>query len=130
MPDTTQGAAVAETTTTTAAPILEVHDLTKTFPGVNALQHVQMTVYPGEVHTLLGENGAGKSTLLKAIFGVHRPDSGEMRVGGQTVHFHQPIDAMRSGIAMVHQELSLVPQMTAVQNIALGREQVRVGVID
>ena len=109
---------------------LEVRDLTKTFPGVNALVGVSFAAHSGEVHTLLGENGAGKSTLLKTVFGVQRPDSGEIRVGGQVVEFARPSDAMAHGIAMVHQELSLVPQMTAVQNLVLGRERSSAGVID
>ncbi len=109
---------------------LEVSELTKTFPGVNALVGVSFTAYPGEVHTLLGENGAGKSTLLKTVFGVQKPDSGEIRVDGQLVSFARPSDAMDVGIAMVHQELSLVPQMTAIQNLVLGRERSRGGVID
>lgn len=111
------------------AALLEVCDVTKTFPGVNALQGVSLTAYPGEVHTLLGENGAGKSTLLKIIFGVQSADSGELRVDGEPVTFAQPIDAMRAGIAMVHQELNLVPQMTAIQNVVLGREATRGGVV-
>jgi ABC-type sugar transport system ATPase subunit len=110
--------------------VLEVVDLTKTFPGVRALQNVSLTAYTGEVHALLGENGAGKSTLLKTVFGAQHADSGEIRVDGEVVHFDQPVDALRAGIAMVHQELSLVPQLTAVQNIVLGRERSRGGVID
>jgi len=111
-------------------PVLELRAITKTFPGVNALQDVSMTVYPGEVHTLLGENGAGKSTLLKILFGVQPADSGDLRVDGAETRFAQPADAMRAGIAMVHQELNLVPQMTAVQNVVLGRERSTAGVID
>ena len=110
--------------------VLEVVDLTKSFPGVRALENVHLTAYAGEVHALLGENGAGKSTLLKTVFGVQHADSGEIRVDGRVVHFDQPVDALRAGIAMVHQELSLVPQLTAVQNIVLGRERSRGGVID
>jgi ABC-type sugar transport system ATPase subunit len=110
--------------------VLEVVDLTKTFPGVRALENVSLTAYAGEVHALLGENGAGKSTLLKTVFGAQHADSGEIRVDGEPVHFDQPVDALRAGIAMVHQELSLVPQLTAVQNIVLGREHSRGGVID
>jgi ABC-type sugar transport system ATPase subunit len=109
---------------------LQVTDLTKTFPGVNALVGVSFIAYPGEVHTLLGENGAGKSTLLKTVFGVQRPDSGEIRVAGERVDFARPSDAIKVGMAMVHQELSLVPQLTAIQNLVLGREKSRAGVID
>ena len=111
-------------------PALQVTDLTKTFPGVQALVDVSFAAYAGEVHTLLGENGAGKSTLLKTVFGVQRPDSGEIRVDGTPVSFTRPSEAMAVGIAMVHQELSLVPQLTAIQNLVLGREQTRGGVID
>src|SRR4051812_48672248 len=111
-------------------PVLELREITKTFPGVKALQDVSLTVHPGEVHTLLGENGAGKSTLLKIMFGVQPADSGEILVDGQPASFAQPVDAMRAGIAMVHQELNLVPQMTAVQNVVLGRERTTAGVID
>jgi ABC-type sugar transport system ATPase subunit len=117
-------------TMTERVAALEVTDLTKTFPGVNALVGVSFAAYPGEVHTLLGENGAGKSTLLKTVFGVQRPDSGEIRVDGQLVSFARPLDAMKVGIAMVHQELSLVHQMTAIQNLVLGRETNRGGVIN
>lgn len=109
---------------------LEVCDLTKTFPGADALVGVSFKAYPGEVHTLLGENGAGKSTLLKTVFGIQSPDSGTISLDGQPVTFARPADAMRQGIAMVHQELSLVPQLTAVQNLVLGRESSSVGVID
>ncbi|WP_436701802.1 sugar ABC transporter ATP-binding protein [Nocardioides sp. BYT-33-1] len=115
---------------TERVPALQVSDLTKSFPGVRALAGVSFAAYPGEVHTLLGENGAGKSTLLKTVFGVQRPDSGEIRVDGELVDFARPSDAMAAGIAMVHQELSLVPQLSAIQNLVLGRERSRGGVID
>lgn len=111
-------------------PALRVTELTKTFPGVQALVGVSFAAYPGEVHTLLGENGAGKSTLLKTVFGVQRPDSGEIRVDEQVVKFSQPSEALDAGIAMVHQELSLVPQMTTIQNLVLGAERHRAGIID
>ncbi|WP_127506140.1 sugar ABC transporter ATP-binding protein [Actinoplanes solisilvae] len=112
------------------AAVLALRDITKTFPGVKALQDVSLTVHPGEVHTLLGENGAGKSTVLKIIFGVQPADSGEILVDGEAAHFGRPADAMRAGIAMVHQELNLVPQLTAVQNVVLGQERTKAGVID
>ncbi|CAM3891028.1 sugar ABC transporter ATP-binding protein [Nocardioides zeicaulis] len=124
--------ATANPTPDTAAgtPALEVKGLTKSFPGVKALTEVSFAAYPGEVHTLLGENGAGKSTLLKTVFGVQLPDSGEIWVDGRQVDFQRPSDAMEAGIAMVHQELSLVPQLTAMQNLVLGRERSRAGIID
>ena len=115
---------------TEPSAVLQIQDVSKSFPGVNALDKVSLTAYAGEVHTLLGENGAGKSTLLKIVFGVQAADSGEILVDGQAVRFDRPIDALRAGIAMVHQELSLVPQMTAVQNVVLGRELTRSGIID
>jgi len=89
-----------------------------------------MTVFPGEVHALVGENGAGKSTLLKIMFGAHQPDQGTIEIQGKEVVLHSPATAIRYGIAMVHQEISLIPQLSAVQNVVLGWEQSRVGIID
>lgn len=114
----------------TETPILQAVGLSKRFPGVNALDDVDLNVYPGEIHALLGENGAGKSTLLKTVFGVQQPDEGQLRWQGELVRFTRPLDALNIGIAMVHQELSLVHQLTAVQNVVLGREHTRVGVIN
>ena len=111
-------------------PVLQAVGLTKAFAGVQALSGVDLTIYPGEIHALLGENGAGKSTLLKTLFGVQQPDAGSIRVDGGEVTFRQPSDAMAHGIAMVHQELSLIPQLSATQNIVLGREPGRGGLID
>ncbi|WP_030913087.1 sugar ABC transporter ATP-binding protein [Streptosporangium amethystogenes] len=115
---------------TTDRPMLEIKKLSKSFPGVRALHEVDLTAYPGEIHALLGENGAGKSTLLKTLFGVQQPDSGEVWFEGERRSFSQPSDALHAGLAMVHQELSLVPQFTAVQNVVLGREKARAGFID
>ena len=110
--------------------VLKIKNVSKAFPGVQALSDVSFSVYPGEIHALLGENGAGKSTLLKTIFGVHRPDSGTFEIDGQEVIFKSPAEAINNGIAMVHQELSLIPQMNAIQNIVLGREMMRLGTIN
>ncbi|RCG31664.1 sugar ABC transporter ATP-binding protein [Sphaerisporangium album] len=115
---------------TTDPPMLEIRKLSKSFPSVRALHEVDLTAYPGEIHALLGENGAGKSTLLKTLFGVQRPDGGEVWFEGERREFAQPSDALAAGLAMVHQELSLVPQFTAVQNIVLGREKSRGGFVD
>jgi ABC-type sugar transport system ATPase subunit len=108
-------------------PLIEARDLVKTFPGVRALDGVSLRIFRGEVHALIGENGAGKSTLLKALFGVHRPDSGSILIDGQPFHIDGPADALARGIAMVQQELTLVPQLDAVHNVVLGREASRFG---
>ncbi|MGW1682873.1 sugar ABC transporter ATP-binding protein [Saccharopolyspora sp. NPDC002376] len=109
---------------------LELIGVSKTYPGVRALDAVDFDLRPGEVHVLLGENGAGKSTLIKMIAGAHRPDTGEIRVDGEQVRFHGPEDAERLGIATIHQEMALVPQLTVAENIYLGRPPRRFGVID
>lgn len=109
----------------TAAPseyLLEIVDVTKEFPGVKALSHVQLRVRPGTVLALMGENGAGKSTLMKIIAGIYQPDAGEVRLRGVPVRFETPLQALQSGIAMIHQELNLMPFMTIAENIWLGRE--------
>ena len=99
---------------------LELKQINKQYPGVKALTDVHLRVAPGEVHALVGENGAGKSTLLKVISGVIRPDGGEIILGGEPVTLDSPKDAKRAGIAMIHQELQLVPELDVVQNMFLG----------
>ncbi len=103
-------------------PLLHMRHITKTFPGVRALNDVELVVYPGEILALLGENGAGKSTLMKALNGVFPPDSGEIVWNGQPVAIHSPHDAQALGISMIHQELALIPYLDAGKNIYLGRE--------
>src|SRR5205823_9111681 len=93
------------------------------YGGVHAIEDVNFDLYAGEVHALVGENGAGKSTLCKAIAGAIQLTSGELHVDGKIVKFEQPRDALAAGIAMVYQETSLVPTMTAAQNIELGNEK-------
>jgi len=109
---------------TPAAPeyLLEIVNVTKRFPGVVALSDVQLRVRPGTVLALMGENGAGKSTLMKIIAGIHQPDAGELRLRGRTVRLETPLQALQMGIAMIHQELNLMPQMSIAENIWLGRE--------
>src|SRR6201993_1458107 len=104
-------------------PVLAVVNGSKIYGGVHAIEGVGFDLYPGEVHALVGENGAGKSTLCKAIAGAIRLTSGEMYVDGKRVDFEQPRDALAAGICMVYQETSLVPTMTAAQNIELGNEK-------
>ncbi len=116
-----------------AAPngfVLEVLDVSKQFPGVKALDRINLRLRPGSVHALMGENGAGKSTLMKIIAGGIRPSSGEIRIKGVRQDFQAPADAMRCGIAMIHQELNLVPHMTVSENIWVGREPRRFGFVD
>lgn len=99
---------------------LEMINITKRFPGVVANDRVNIDVRAGEVLALLGENGAGKSTLMKVLYGLYRPDEGEIRINGEVVHIHSPKDAMQLGIGMVHQHFMLVPTLTVVENIILG----------
>jgi ribose transport system ATP-binding protein len=106
-----------------AAPVLRLTDVVKTFPGVRALDGVQLEVRAGEVHCLLGQNGAGKSTLIKVLAGVHSPDSGQIEWLGQAVSFSAPQQAMRAGIATIYQELDLVDGLSVADNIYLGHEQ-------
>jgi len=100
--------------------ILYLRGITKTFPGVKALDDVDLDVRRGEVHALLGENGAGKSTLMTVLAGTYSPDSGEIHLDGQVVAPRAPLDAKRLGILLVHQELSLVPGLSVAENIFLG----------
>ncbi len=101
---------------------LEMLGITKRFPGVVANDDVSLQVARGEIHALLGENGAGKTTLMNILYGLYRPDEGEIRVGGKTVRPESPSDAMQYGIGMVHQHFMLVPVMTVTENIMLGQE--------
>src|SRR4051812_46867946 len=109
---------------------LEAEGITKRYPGVVALDGVRLAIRPGTVHALMGENGAGKSTLMKVIAGIIRPDEGEIRVKGRPVHLHSPRDATDAGIAMIHQELNLVPHMTIAENVWIGREPTRLGLVN
>ncbi|HVT10037.1 MAG TPA: ABC transporter ATP-binding protein [Polyangia bacterium] len=103
------------------APVLALEGISKHFGGRPALEDVTLHVEAGEVHCLLGENGAGKSTLCNIVFGVHRPDTGQLHLGGRRFHPVGPAHALASGIAMVHQHFSLVGNMTALENMLLGR---------
>ncbi|MBE5811513.1 MAG: sugar ABC transporter ATP-binding protein [Clostridiales bacterium] len=101
--------------------VLEMTDVCKSFPGVKALDHAQLRLRPGKVHALMGENGAGKSTLMKCMFGIYKMDEGQIKMDGEPVSIHDPMDALHKGIAMVHQELQPIPARTVGENIFLGR---------
>src|ERR1700757_3398075 len=110
-----------------AGPILEVRQITKSFPGVRALKGVDLRIWPGEVHALMGENGAGKSTLMKILAGAYQPDSGQILLDGNEVHFHTPHEARLAGIGIIYQELTVAPTLTVSGNVFLGSELRRLG---
>src|SRR6266699_6806841 len=111
-----------------ASPFLELRGITKQFPGVLANDAVDFDLGRGEIHALLGENGAGKSTLMNILYGLYRPDAGEILVQGKRVSFSSAKDAIEAGIGMVHQHFMLIPVMSVAENIVLGTEPVRAGV--
>jgi ribose transport system ATP-binding protein len=116
---------------TGSAPILEMVGISKTFPGVRALTEVSLTVYPGEIHALMGENGAGKSTLMKILSGAYQADpGGEIRIDGKHVTINGPLDALHCGISTIYQELSLAPNLSVAENMLLGREHKNGPMID
>ncbi|MFR2954934.1 MAG: sugar ABC transporter ATP-binding protein [Lachnospiraceae bacterium] len=105
--------------------LLELKGVCKSFPGVKALDNVQLALRPGTVHALMGENGAGKSTLMKCLFGIYKMDAGEIYMNGQKIQVDDPDEAMKLGIAMVHQELQPVPARSVAENLFLGRFPVK-----
>lgn len=111
-------------------PLLEMRNITKTFPGVIALDQVSFTLNAGEVHVLMGENGAGKSTLMKIINGQYQANCGEIYLEGEPCQFDSPHQSIEAGIAMIHQELNPVLDMTVAENIFLGREEGRFGLLN
>jgi ABC-type sugar transport system ATPase subunit len=114
----------------TVEPVLEMRDVSKWYPGVLAVDRVSLTVEPGEVHVIVGENGAGKSTLMKLLTQVERPDEGAVLVGGKPVAFRGPRFAqLVLGVSMVHQELALAPHLSVAENLCLGDESSRWGVL-
>lgn len=110
--------------------ILKISGLSKSFPGVKALEEVDMDVKEGEIHALLGENGSGKSTLTKCIVGAYHKDSGVIYFDGKEVNFSSPAESFKSGITVIYQERSLIPKLTVEQNVFLGGEVVNNGVLD
>src|SRR4051812_22056414 len=127
----TEGSRLSEVhPTSDPTPVIQVQHVSKSFGGVHALQDVQFEIFPGEVHALLGENGAGKSTLIKIITGVHQPDSGEILLEGRPVRFGSTRAAQEQGVAAIYQEPSLFPDLDIAENILVGRQPVRRGVVD
>ncbi|MGX1702615.1 ABC transporter ATP-binding protein [Microbacterium sp. NPDC055357] len=110
-----------------AAPVLELRNISKRFGDVLANDRVDLTLYAGEIHALVGENGAGKTTLMRILFGMYRADTGAVRLKGREVAFHRPSDAIRAGVGMVHQHFMLVPSFTVAENVVLGAEPSRGG---
>src|SRR5215210_1112199 len=111
-------------------PVLRMESITKSFSGNTALAGVSLTLEPGEVHALVGENGAGKSTLIKIMTGAYRREGGEMWLEGRRVEFRSPDEAQSAGVVAVYQEVNLLAFRSVAENIYLGREPRRFGLID
>jgi simple sugar transport system ATP-binding protein len=131
-----EGAAIA-TTSASPPPVeaptdaaVELRGITKRFPGVVANRDINIVVRRGQVHAIVGENGAGKSTLMNILYGMQRPDEGSIAVNGSQVQFHSPSDAIEAGVGMVHQHFMLADNLTVLENVVLGSEPTRGGVID
>ncbi|MCC9710777.1 sugar ABC transporter ATP-binding protein [Streptomyces sp. MNU76] len=112
------------------SPLLALRGIGKSFLGVRVLDGVDLQVRPGEVHAVVGENGAGKSTLMKVVAGVHQPDEGTVEFAGAPQTLRSPREAQQAGIGIVHQELTLLPERTVAENVCLGREPLRRGLVD
>ena len=110
--------------------LLEMKGISKSFPGVKALDKVNLAIPPGTVHALMGENGAGKSTLMKCLFGIYQEDEGEIFLDGKQIHFENPKDALENGVSMVHQELNQVMKRSVAENMMLGRFPKKHGFVD
>lgn len=110
--------------------VLRMTGIGKSFPGARVLSGVDLEVAAGEVHALIGENGAGKSTLMKILAGVHTPDEGTIEIDGRALVFGHPLDAQRAGVSIIYQELTLLPERTVAENVFLGREPARRGLVD
>ena len=114
----------------TGDKLLEIRGLSKSFPGVKALDSVNFTLRRGEIHALMGENGAGKSTLIKVLTGVHSKNSGSVKLEGKNFEAASPMDAARKGISTVYQEINLLPNLSVAENIFIGRQPMKRGSID
>src|SRR5699024_6856953 len=114
----------------TSEPLLRMSGISKSFLGVRVLHGVDLELRSGELHALVGENGAGKSTLMKVLAGVHRADEGTGALAGERVFLEHPVQAQRAGVATVFQEFNLLPERTVAENVFLGREIRRRGLVD
>jgi len=112
------------------APLLEMRGIEKRFAGTAALSDASLVIAPGEVHALVGQNGAGKSTLIKVLTGYHSKDAGEVLFEGRPFEVRSPHEAQKAGISTIYQEINLVPLRSITENICLGREQRRFGLLD
>ncbi|MDR3454235.1 MAG: ATP-binding cassette domain-containing protein, partial [Rhodoferax sp.] len=113
-----------------AVASLRFNGIGKEFPGVRALAQISFEARPGSVHALMGENGAGKSTLLKILGGFYSPNSGNLQIGERVMSFRSAADSIAHGVAVIHQELQLVPEMTVAENLLLGHMPSRLGMVN
>src|SRR6476620_25972 len=111
-------------------PAVRFENITRRFPGVQALTDVSLEIAAGSCHALCGENGAGKSTLGKILAGIHTPDAGRLFIHGREVHFTSPRDALAAGVGMVHQELAFCDNLSVAENLCLGALPSRAGFVD
>ena len=110
------------------APLLRMTGISKSFPGVHALQDVSLEIYPGECLALMGENGAGKSTLMKVLSGIYAPEAGSIEIQGTPVTLTSPHQAQQLGISIIYQEFNLFPNMPVEENVFIGREPSKAGI--
>ncbi len=121
---------MSDVASSSSAPLLQLEAIDKSFPGVKALSNVHLRAQAGEIHSLIGENGAGKSTLIKVLTGVYRADGGKMLLSGKSISPASPAEAEQCGISTVYQEVNLIPQLSVAENITLGRQPKRFGLLN
>lgn len=114
----------------TLLPAVQLKNIVKRFPGVLAVDHINLEIARGEIHALLGQNGAGKTTLMNILYGLSQPDSGDLYINGKHVHIGSPLDAISHGIGMIHQHFMLIPVFTVAENIALGQSPMQKPLMD